>query len=81
MAASALVLIGGAATSIAFAVDRNTPRAWSVQRLPEAVQVAVYPVVLLLLLRRPQIKSLFELPAGGFEVQRQSGPAPAGQRA
>jgi hypothetical protein len=45
---------------------------FSIALTTERAQFGLYPVILLLLLRRPQVRQLFEPAIAGFEVHRSS---------
>jgi hypothetical protein len=53
-------------------------RLWNLSHISEIVQAASYPMILLVFLRRHEIRALFE-PAAGFEVQRPLPPQPAAE--
>ena len=51
-------------------------RLWNLSHISEIVQAASYPMILLVFLRRHEIRALFE-PAAGFEVHPPLSPQPA----
>jgi hypothetical protein len=62
---AALSLVGAYAYAV---VARGAFRGWGFQYVSELVHGSAYPLLLLLLLRRTEIKALFEPRPAGFEV-------------
>ena len=66
--ASLLAALSRVAVYAYAVVFRDGFRGWGVQYVSEVVQGSAYPLMLLLLLLRPEIKALFEPRPSGFEV-------------